>query len=344
MTELRYGLQPDDIVVMRCVFGSHLYGTHTPNSDKDYKGIFIPAADKILLQKAPGSICLSTGQANSKNTADDVDVEWFSLHEFIKLALEGQTVAIDMLHCPNPEFETAIWREIREHRHLFYTTNMVAYLGYVRKQAAKYGVKGTRLESLGLAIDELTEALTHYVKEHNIDVCDVRVKDIADKLKVDDFRKHSSRVNKSGQTEKFYHVLEKQFQYTLRVNELIGILQNIYNTYGERAKLARENEGIDWKALSHAVRAGLQLKEIYETCDLKYPLKDRELILDIKLGKLDFMTQVKPMLENIVSEVEELTKNLTSTLPKKADPKFWEELIIEYYGNAVRFCGNYHKL
>lgn len=30
------------------VFGAHLYGTATPESDLDYKGIFLPAKEELL--------------------------------------------------------------------------------------------------------------------------------------------------------------------------------------------------------------------------------------------------------------------------------------------------------
>lgn len=35
-------------VLVKCVAGSHLFGTNTENSDKDYKGVYIPDADSIL--------------------------------------------------------------------------------------------------------------------------------------------------------------------------------------------------------------------------------------------------------------------------------------------------------
>lgn len=35
--------------IVELEFGSHLYGTSTPNSDRDYKAIYIPEAIDILL-------------------------------------------------------------------------------------------------------------------------------------------------------------------------------------------------------------------------------------------------------------------------------------------------------
>jgi predicted nucleotidyltransferase len=41
------------IVEMR--FGSHLYGTATPLSDLDYKGVYLPDGRDILLQRVRGT-------------------------------------------------------------------------------------------------------------------------------------------------------------------------------------------------------------------------------------------------------------------------------------------------
>ena len=80
----------------------------------------------------------------------------------------------------------------------------------------------------------------------------------------------------------------------------IAIGQQYLKEYGERARLAKENKNIDFKALSHAIRAALQVKEILTTQNLIYPLKDAKLLLDVKLGKLDYLTEVNPLLERVI--------------------------------------------
>jgi hypothetical protein len=43
------------------------------------------------------------------------------------------------------------------------------------------------------------------------------------------------------------------------------ILQRLVTEYGQRALQAERNEGVDWKALSHAVRVGREALELFET-------------------------------------------------------------------------------
>ena len=87
-------------LVIKMKFGSHLYGTNTETSDTDYKGVFLLTLEECLLNKIPKSCNLSTKKGEAKNSSEDIDTEIYSLHKFINLAVEGETVAIDILHAP----------------------------------------------------------------------------------------------------------------------------------------------------------------------------------------------------------------------------------------------------
>ncbi len=50
-------------ILFKTLFGSHLYGTDTEKSDKDYKGIFIAPLSEIILKKDRHVIYESTKKA-----------------------------------------------------------------------------------------------------------------------------------------------------------------------------------------------------------------------------------------------------------------------------------------
>ena len=306
-------------MVMKCIFGSHLYGCDTPESDKDYKGIYLPNIEDCILNKIPKSFSKTSGDDRSKNTKEDIDEEIYSLQYFIELACEGQTIALDMIHC-NDEClieNSDIWEEIRKNRNKFYTKNLKAFVSYCRTQSAKYGIKGSRLNTSQEVLNFLN---TYKGKSY-------KLQDVWDKLPS---LEHTYILDDPKNKDiKLYQVCGKKFQSTSKINYIIPILEKFYNDYGERAKLAKENKNIDWKSLSHAIRAALQTKEILTTMDLVFPLKDAKLLLDVKQGKLDYTTEIAPMLENLMDEVEELSK--LSTLPEKVDRKFWDDFIVSCY-------------
>jgi hypothetical protein len=98
------------------------------------------------------------------------------------------------------------------------------------------------------------------------------------------------------------------------------IVNHFYQVYGERAKLAANNENIDWKAVSHALRAAYQVRQILIEGTIIFPLREAAYLRQVKEGKFDFQNEVSPMFENLMTVVEELS--LKSDLPEKVDSEY----------------------
>lgn len=332
--------------VMETVFGSHLYELQTPTSDRDYKGIFIPHPRDILLGTAPKAIDTSTGDKSSKNTIDDIDRQLYSLKKFISLACDGDTVALDMLHATDDKLvaNSEIWQYIRANRWRFYTTELTGLFGYVRKQAAKYGVKGSRLAALR-EVYEVLQKIVHdtwggaAAADMGVNITKdlygqrIKVKDIVSLLPENEFcRFITDETQKSG-CQQFYEVLGRKFQYTISVAEMKKSLYKLWDEYGERARQAEANEGIDWKALSHALRGGYQLISIFRDGDIVYPLKESGFIKRVKTGGAKF-SEVQEELEYAMQQVERLAA--VSQYPKQVDREFWDSFVERVYADAVK--------
>ncbi len=305
-------------LIVKMKFGACLYGTETEDSDQDYKGVFLPTKEQILLGRIPKFYDYSTKvDKEGKNTPSDVDYEAYSLHYFIELACQGQTIALDMLHAPEAMIlqKSLIWEKIVQERYRFYTKDLKAFVGYARRQAAKYGIKGSRLNAAGDVIIFLTS------KQEEL-----RLFEIWDQLPEGEHI-HFLERKKEANDLRQYQVVGKRFQETARVGYVLPILEQFHRAYGERAKRAARNKGIDWKAISHALRAAYQTREILVHHSLTFPLKSAPFLKQVKTGELDYLTQVVPVLESLMDEVEGLSK--VSTLPQKADRKYWDAFIID---------------
>ena len=230
-------------IIVKMKFGSHLYGTATENSDVDYKGVFLPYKRDILLGNIPKCYSFTTGSDKSKNVSNDVDEEIYSLHYFIKLACDGQTVAMDMLHAPEKMLITnsSVWRSIVSEKHRFYTKNLKSFINYARRQASKYAIKGSRLNAASQVLKIL--------KSNN---SEKKLRKIWDQLPRIE---HCHDAGKDPNGMRQYQVCGKIFQESASIGYVIPILEKFYDDYGHRAKLAAENKNIDWKAISHALRA-----------------------------------------------------------------------------------------
>ena len=302
-------------LIVKMKFGAHLYGTATSDSDIDYKGVFMPTKDEVLLGRIPKSHSHSTGEDDSRNTKNDIDVEIYSFHYFIKLACDGQTVAMDMLHAPEEMIlqSSRIWKAIVKNKHRFYTRNLKSFIDYARRQASKYGIKGSRINNALQVLDLLK-------KEDP----ETKMREIWDDLPRIE---HCYDVAPDPNGMRQYQVCGKSFQESATIGYVIPILEKFYDDYGQRARLAAENKNIDWKAVSHALRAAYQTREILTENNIIFPLKTAPFLMKVKQGELDYLTEVAPVLESLMEEVEELSLN--SSLPEAVDRKFWDQFICD---------------
>lgn len=323
-------------LIMKCLFGSHLYRLQTENSDKDYKGIYLPERDNLLLGNYAKHYSQSTGDDKSRNTKDDVDVEIFSLPYFIELACKGETVALDMLHADSvlqqnisdkqPNGKTplwVIWHDLQLKRKMFYTKNMKSYIGYARKQANKYGIKGSRMEAVEKVINFTS---CSYNDEQR---ASLKIRDVIKKLPESEYVKVVVMPETKQGDLTFYEVCGRKFQDTLTLEQLKQNCQNIYDEYGDRAKLAKMDLGVDWKAVSHALRASYQMLGILQDGDFEYPLPQTKFLLEVKTGQLNFVNEVQPELDNLIVKIEQLAEE--SSLPEKVNRKFWDDWLLNVY-------------
>ena len=87
-------------VVFASFHGSRLYGTATPDSDLDVRGVVLPTAEEILLGRA--SYALTSNVDHKALGKDDVDVTLFSLEKFLLLLGKFDVNAVEMLYAAHP--------------------------------------------------------------------------------------------------------------------------------------------------------------------------------------------------------------------------------------------------
>lgn len=303
-------------------FGSHLYGTDTEKSDTDYKGIYLPSIDEIILQDVKKSINnITKTDKGAKNSANDVDREIYSLHYFLKLALKGETVAIDMLHAPLGWEENISneWFFIKKNRSKFYKRNLRSYIGYVRIQAAKYGIKGSRLNA--------AEEFINFLKSKKCQTDKLSL--FWDEIQESEFVQKKIIHEASQEDKRGLVIIEKCFMATTPIRYIVQSLDVFVQEFGERAKLAKENKGVDFKAVSHAFRAAFQLEEIYTTGNLIFPLKEADFIRGVKQGRYHYADELAAKLEYMVDRVYKLAAE--STYPEEVDNGFWNDWLIDLY-------------
>jgi predicted nucleotidyltransferase len=315
--------------ILRTKFGSHIYGTNLPTSDTDYKAIFIPNAKDIILQRAAQHHLNNTKTDSTKrNEATDVDDEAFSIQRYLKLLCEGQTVALDMLFTPDSfyDHQTAVWQEIKKNKDKFLHKGVSAFIGYTKQQAAKYGCKGFRVRALKEILDFLSNFMG-YTKLIEIEPLDYFVS-----LQNPEHIKFTMCNAPNNKVEKHLDVCNRKIPLHATVKYAKEVFQKIYDEYGHRALLAEKNEGIDWKALMHAVRVAHEARELLLTSNITFPRPEKDLLLKIRTGSLPYKQVEEIIEEGLTSLVETQAKSI---LPEKPNYKWCDDFVLDCYYNHV---------
>lgn len=319
--------------IMKIKFGSHLYGTNTPESDEDFKSIFIPTAEQIILGRGKQTYNTDRPKAEGeKNYAGEVDEESFTVQQFLKLLSEGQTVSLDVLFAPewaHTQPSNWVWKEIVKNRHRLLTRKSQAFIGYARQQANKYGIKGSRVASSRTALEFL---------KHEMDIHGSQAKLIGSLFEIQvlidtcPHMKMNTHVNGHGNEELLWEVCNRQMPLTASIKNAHDIMQRIVDEYGKRALMAEKQEGVDWKALSHAVRISQQALELFKTGVITFPRPNAEELKSIKAGERSYQ-EVAEMIENLMEEVE--TTAPTSVLPEDVDRRWIDDFVFDVYKHQI---------
>ena len=311
---LALSLLPEDATLLYLTeFGSVLYGTNTPSSDTDLKGIYLPSIKSALLDQAPETIVHNTSGKDVRNTVDDVDITLYSVTYYIDLLFKGEVGAIDILfslfrddtqHCCSPAMQI-----FKDNHTKLVSKQSKAFIGYCMNQAAKYGIKGSRYGELLRFADYLDTiqddtALVSTIVNTIPELSYVNVQMVSSKSQPIDIP--------------YLQVLGSLHTTNMKIHELKKRVSDKLATYGGRTILA--SQGVDWKALSHAYRVIYQFNELCKTNFIKFPLDAAPYITLIK--KCNDVTLLPQHLDNIASMLattEELVES--STLPDIIEPQ-----------------------
>lgn len=319
-------------------FGSKLYGTNTENSDIDLKGIFLPNEEDLLLGKLEKFSAYSTGNNGSKNSKDDIDLEMWSLHNFLRMVQKGETAALDLLFSFNTNVElfcdNSICSLFTNYDKLFNPLSAKAFTGYALSQANKYSIKGSRLSVLENVYNYVNNLNDEMVSQTSDDRLSKILNDLYEQCGEGNYcKKVIIKDGPNGEPCNGLQLLGKEHHEHITLREFKQRIDVAYSKYGKRAHKAKNDNGKDWKALSHAYRALVEMKELLLNGRISFPLNKASEILEIKLGKMDW-DNVDELIANGLKEVDELIEQIENEkLPLKANynENFKNELILSFY-------------
>ena len=339
-------------------YGSHLYGLNTENSDLDFRGVYVPNLDDIILGKAQDEInteieLWEIRDSNKENPTYHieepttlinswylrkvkVDVKIFSLQKFIQLCSKADTNALDLLFSVNNSYIEqygsvgGILYLLENRDKLINTDRLESPITYAFKQSTKYGIKGKRLKVL----QEVLECALNLCKSKS----EAYVRDLVvyERLQhlFEDEPDHLKTVclDNKGTEDYYLYVCGVQHQFNLELNKFIKRIEEKINKEYTSQRTKDAADGNDWKALSHAIRVLLEVKQLLEDGTITFPCIENRFLLRIKQGKIN-REVIDEFFNKQLSNILEKVK--LNELGWKYDEEFWNEFILNEVKNGI---------
>jgi hypothetical protein len=282
--------------ILEIVTGSYLYGTAVPGvSDKDYVGVFLPDVEHILGFKTVEEVDFSIVDKDlaGKNTQNAQDRKLYEFRKFIKLAMENNPNVLEQVFV-NPDntvFINDVGKQLLANRHLFPHKGLKQkFLGYAFAQKHKMIIKKDNYFDFIQASDYLQKQ--EYGKTLLEIVLDPKCPHFIK-------RQNDYRGNIS-----FVQIGDLNLMPNCIVKKAKTIVAERLDKVGNREELLTKY-GFDTKFASHLIRLMLEGIELLKTGELQFPLKEAEMLKDIRNGKwqiqkiFDYSYELEKEIESI---------------------------------------------
>lgn len=291
-------------VIFKTLHGSRLYGTHTEESDYDYKGIVIPTKEYFL------GFLNKFEQHETKNP----DCVLYDIRKFFKLAADCNPNIIEVLFAPEECFEicTPLGQKVLDIRDKFLSKKAKhTFAGYAHSQLKRMKTHRAWL----MSPPKVRPDRKDYGLPENQKVVTNLTPEIYQKLI------HSEFI----EDDYLKDLLAKELAYQSALKEWNSYENWKANRNPERAEIERKY-GIDTKNSYHLIRLLRMCVEILETGQVIVRRPDAEELLAIRNGAWSY--------EQILKHAEELDKKAeelyaTTTLPHSPDRNELDRLCIE---------------
>lgn len=141
---------PNKQLILLYEAGSHFFDLNGPNSDRDYRGIYIDSHQDSF-QSSKNKIYLvdyKTNDKGGKNSNEDIDFTIFSLSSMLELVKKGDFNLIEAIFVPEEKiiFKSAMYDELREFRKNLIHNDISAFIGFIKREANTVGVNSHHYE------------------------------------------------------------------------------------------------------------------------------------------------------------------------------------------------------
>lgn len=279
--------------MIKTIFQTNIKGINWTNTKEDHctYGVFIPELHFLLFNK------------HIESPIDHPKIQqWFNLHEFIDLCIQGDIIAISLLHQSVSNFNlTPEWAWLRQHKELFYSHNIVSYTTTKIKQLIEqYDVDRYKLDALHRFKNRLLKHPQGCTLNTLIKSTDIVTQEIYPYIQLERIADDGSMIQKLKIDTDTYCYL------TITISELVDKLKSLIKKYTEYKRRSR------MKYLRSAILYGYITKEFLETAQIITPLSNAPIIQDLLYNPNKLSTQtIINSAYLLIDDISRLAQNTT---------------------------------
>ena len=144
-------------LILLCVFGSNAYGTSTPESDLDIRGVRMPTESELYGLK---------DKESDTYTDSNTDTTIYTFHRFVRLCCKANPNIIEILGVRDSDviYETEFGRLLRYVRTMFLSKDSVyhSFSGYAKHELRQ--LKGKIRYPVGIDYHRLSKQMMHIIR------------------------------------------------------------------------------------------------------------------------------------------------------------------------------------
>lgn len=329
MVDKFYENHPDRKIIFLVKAGSHFFNLAGPNSDKDYRGVYMPSNKEFYEGEGRRKmIDYKTNDGNKKgikNGAEDVDFSLFSITKFLELLKSGDFNMMELLHAPEEVIiiNSDIMKDLTAMKQSLLVNDISSFLGFIKKEYKRYGINIHHYEEQ----EKLKKFLDKYPEHTRLNTIWKEIEKYGENNSFITFTTSKTGNNKSVPSLK---IAQRLYQNTVTVDYVRNAIKQRLETYGHRQKNMAK-DGVEFKGLYHALRLIYEANDLFDYGEFKLPFNEsrHETLKGIKYSTMKQQT-IFDLIDNGIEYLYDREKGAVSN--KEQVGHLIDKLIFNIHG------------
>lgn len=310
-----YQLHPDRKILFLVKAGSHFFNLNSPNSDSDFRGIYMPSHKEFYKGESKRKFferkTLEGNKTGVKNTKNDVDFYLFSYTFFLDLLRRGDFNCMELLYTPQDKIliNSVEIQNLMSIRKDLLVNDISAFLGFIKKEYRRYGVNINHYK--------IQEDLANFLRKYPPETRLVDIwADIKEYAKDDSQIIFTTSLTGNSNEVPTLKIAQRLYQNTVKVNYVVDGIDRRLKKYGHRQKNMAAS-GVEFKGLYHALRLIYEANDLFDNGEFKIPFDlDRHAILrSIKDGTAD-QDYIFSLIDNEIDKLYDRERQVKTNRPE----------------------------